>query len=110
MDAVIGLFQSIPAYAGLYLRSVRAYFSSFKYPRIRGVVSLVVGLIWVLLLVSPHTRGCIVFYKGETIFHWSIPAYAGLYLQQEKDSPSMEQYPRIRGVVSYPLTVTTFWY
>ena len=97
-----GVHASIPAYAGLYLTRSNCGKTFPKYPRIRGVVSVIAeealfarskyprirGVVsnrscggTAIPPVSPHTRGCINQLAVRITFHDSIPAYAGLYRQ-----------------------------
>ena len=103
LQSIYSSAVSIPAYAGLYLSPNRNEMTNSQYPRIRGVVSSMEQVLWLLKEVSPHTRGCIAAGCPDLHRSGSIPAYAGLYLFLSLEKKPMIEYPRIRGVVSWAI-------
>ena len=74
---LIGVF---PAYAGMFLVPRLCGTQGSSFPRIRGDVPSMVGVIGAWVTFSPHTRGCSELLGHSSVATTVFPAYAGMFL------------------------------
>ncbi len=96
------LMQVFPAYAGMFLSDMVSKGKIDCFPRIRGDVPTPHISAALLLMFSPHTRGCSTVtwegVNGMPVF----PAYAGMFLVTSIHGIGTVSFPRIRGDVPSP--------
>ena len=87
----------IPAYAGNAPFLAAPVLAFSVHPRIRGERWMGLGLLLVLTGSSPHTRGTLISFEGNTRNIRFIPAYAGNAGWEKHTDPMRTVHPRIRG-------------
>ena len=93
-----------PAYAGMFRPGPCHQRSNSGFPRIRGDVPLVFQLHSILILFSPHTRGCSSAIHRIPDHGCVFPAYAGMFLGSTTHWWRHRSFPRIRGDVPIRFT------
>ena len=95
----------LPAYAGMFLKSIINFRRSLSSPRVCGDVSLPARFRMHGSLFSPRMRGC--FWARTAGFNevFVLPAYAGMFLVSEREANGPFGSPRVCGDVSgtFPL-------
>ena len=88
-----------PAYAGMFrLLTLRAC-GGIGFPRIRGDVPIEKQERFVIVVFSPHTRGCSADWVTAAVQLGVFPAYAGMFRVREIHAHHAFRFPRIRGDV-----------
>ena len=92
--------QVFPAYAGMFLQFFQLVVKVLRFPRVCGDVSHENGQRPIEESFSPRMRGCFyikAYYHGDgSVF----PAYAGMFLRNEKKGGPERRFPRVCGDVS----------
>ena len=88
-----------PAYAGMFRSWRGAGCPCGSFPRIRGDVPMRLLPHRRAPVFSPHTRGCSEPRRVRLPDGPVFPAYAGMFLDGQKDRKTERSFPRIRGDV-----------
>ena len=97
-----------PAYAGMFLKSVRFKGKGSGFPRIRGDVPKFPFSAPSLRAFSPHTRGCSEGMPLCKMKFGVFPAYAGMFRRLAMRYKIACGFPRIRGDVPLRLRLLSF--
>ena len=87
----------IPAYAGNAILFTKAFNHQPVHPRIRGERIAISRNSLIQAGSSPHTRGTLISFEGNTRNIRFIPAYAGNAGWEKHTDPMRTVHPRIRG-------------
>ena len=100
LETVFGLASAVfPAYAGMFPGPWTHNPVFYGFPRIRGDVPQRPYGAERQNQFSPHTRGCSYYNPRRRSKPRVFPAYAGMFLPQQRRYDPMVGFPRIRGDV-----------
>ena len=88
-----------PAYAGMFRISYHPASVPASFPRIRGDVPCIRYIGYLIVVFSPHTRGCSFMACTGGRRHVVFPAYAGMFRANSIHHQLKPRFPRIRGDV-----------
>ena len=91
---------AFPAYAGMFLGTLKSIERSMGFPRVCGDVSRCYQSPYDRHQLSPRMRGCFLLKNDPLIQALAFPAYAGMFPAEPELSKTLTSFPRVCGDVS----------